>query len=288
MASPRHGILDREKASRNLKTFITTILGEPWSDDDDSAPQPHELQVLAEPISLEKIPAETLFLTSGVDIQIDRIEVGTLGFTADDQWLFLDHRVLYGDPQRDDVWHELDDLLAERYRHPAGGTIGRDTVAVDAGDGNMMQRVMAYAAARRAQRIIPVKGAPGSRAPLQHAQLKRSRNLHIVGVDALKTRLFDRLSRRQGVRFSEALPGAWFEQLLSERAVVRYSRGQPHRVFERYPGRLAEALDTVVYALAVKTIIGTPTARREAELLGFQAAPAFPAGGVIRSAWLER
>ncbi len=99
---------------KTSKTFVTTILGEPWGDDDDGAPQPHELQVRAEPISLEKIPAETLFLTSGADIQIDRIEVGTLGFTADDQWLFLDHRVLYGDPQRDDVWHELDDLLAER------------------------------------------------------------------------------------------------------------------------------------------------------------------------------
>src|SRR5207237_1710980 len=114
------------------KTFINTVLGEPWNDDDNDGPQPHELQVLAEPISLENIPAETLFLTSGVDIQIDRIEVGTVGFTADDEWLFLDHRVIYGDPQKDEVWRDLDELLRERYPHPLGGTISRDATCIDA------------------------------------------------------------------------------------------------------------------------------------------------------------
>ncbi len=148
-----------------------------------------------------------------------------------------------------------------------------------------MARVMAFAAGRRHLRIIPVKGAAGSRPPLVHAAAKRARNLHICGVDPLKTRLFDRLARREGIRFSDSLPGAWYEQLLSERAVVRYSRGQPMRVFERYLGRLAEGLDCAIYALAARSLIATSAARRGAELKGVTLPPVMPA--VIRSAWLD-
>lgn len=276
-----------KRRPETLRTFINTVLGEPWNDDDNDGPQPHELQVLAEPISLAAIPAEVLFLASGVDCQIDRLEIGTIGFTADDEWLFLDHRILYGPPDRDDVWRDLDELLRERYPHPAGGMISRDSTCIDAGDGNTMARVMAFAAAHRAQRVIPIKGAAGSRPPLVHAALKRARNLHICGVDGLKTRLFDRLARRHGIRFSDSLPGAWYEQLLSERPVVRYSRGQPNRVWERYPGKLAEALDAGIYALAARTLIATSSPRRQAELASRTGLPpVMPA--VIRSAWLER
>jgi phage terminase large subunit GpA-like protein len=274
-----------KRRPETLRTFVNTVLGEPWNDDDNDGPQPHELQVLAQPISLADIPREVLYLTAGVDVQIDRLEIGTIGFTADDEWLFLDHRLLYGDPQKDDVWRDLDELLAERYPHPAGGTIGRDATCIDAGDGNAMARVMAFCAGRRHLRAIPVKGASGSRPALVHAASKRARNLHICGVDGLKTRLFDRLARREGVRFSDSLPGAWYEQLLSERPVVRYSRGQPMRVFERYPGRLAEALDCTIYGLAARTLIATGAGRREAELRGVTLPAIMPT--VIRSAWLE-
>jgi phage terminase large subunit GpA-like protein len=108
----------------------------------------------------------------------------------------------------------------------------------------------------------------------------------ILGVDSQKTRLFDRLAKQMGVRFSDELPLAYYEQLTSERPVVRYARGQPHRVFERYPGRLAEALECLVYALAARTAITTPSPHREAELSGKPVSTPIPT--VIRSAWLER
>ena len=58
-------------------------------------------------------------------------------------------------------------------------------------------------------------------------------------------------------QFSNDLPPACYEQLTSECQAVLYTRGQPHRVFERYPSRLAEILDRAVYALAAKSVVGT-------------------------------
>lgn len=278
--------LAAKRQPETLRTFINTVLGEPWNDDGDDAPQPGDLQSLAEPIGLAAIPAEVLFLASGVDVQIDRLEVGTVGFTAADDWLFLDHRVIFGDPTREEVWRDLDDCLRERYRHPAGGYLTRDATCVDAGDGNVMQRVLSFAAAHRAWRVVAIKGAYGVRPPLARTESKRARGLHILGVDPLKGRLFDRLSRNVGVRFSDTLPGAWYEQLMAERRVIRYTRGQPHTVYERYPGRRAESLDCCVYALAARSLIGTDVGRRLAVLQGKPAAAVMPT--TIRSAWLER
>ncbi len=85
---------------------------------------------------------------------------------------------------------------------------------------------------------------------------------------------------------SEALWAEWFSQLASERRVVRYRFGRPVPVFERIPGRRAEALDSVIYAMAVRGLVKADLVRRENELRTTVAAPVLPA--VIRSAWMDR
>jgi phage terminase large subunit GpA-like protein len=78
----------------------------------------------------------------------------------------------------------------------------------------------------------------------------------IRGIDALSP-VYARLAKRTALQFSNDLPPACYEQLTSECQAVLYTRGQPHRVFERYPSRLAEILDRAVYALAAKSVVGT-------------------------------
>ena len=75
--------------------------------------------------------------------------------------------------------------------------------------------------------------------------------MFIVGADGLKRTILTRLARGRTMRFSDSLEAAYFEQLASERRVVRYVRGSPARRFEHTPGRQAEALDCLVYAFAV-------------------------------------
>jgi phage terminase large subunit GpA-like protein len=277
-----------KRRPESLRTFINTILGETFDEESDGA-SPHELQALAEPISLDNIDPSILYLTSSVDVQTGgngRLEVTTCGFSEDDHWYVLDHRVFYGDPMREEAWAELRDFLAERYPHPLGETIGRDATCIDAGDGNMMNRVLAFTSGNRSLRLIAVKGASGSRPPLTPSASKRTRSLQIMGVDSLKLRLFDRLSRKTGITFSDQLPLAFYEQVLSEKQVVRYSRGRPTRVYERVPGRNAEGLDCCVMCLAARSAVNIPSPRREAELSNRPVSKPMPT--VIRSAYLGR
>ena len=68
------------------------------------------------------------------------------------------------------------------------------------------------------------------------------------------------------LRFSNALEPSYYEQLASERKVVRYTRGQPVRRFERKPGARAEALDCLVYAWAARHVAAVTLETREATL----------------------
>ena len=104
-------------------------------------------------------------------------------------------------------------------------------------------------------------------------------------MDGLKARLLTQLSRGRSWRFSNTLAAEWFEQLTSERRVLRYSRGQPVRTFERIVGRRAEALDCVVYALAVRGLVTVDLTRRFNELREITPAPRMAA--VHRSKWMQ-
>jgi phage terminase large subunit GpA-like protein len=109
--------------------------------------------------------------------------------------------------------------------------------------------------------------------------------LFLVGVDTLKAALLDRLTRGSGLRFSHTLEAAYFEQVASERKVIRYQRGQPVRRFERIPGRRAEALDCLVYAHAARAGLQISLDVREAELRA-DAPPSAPPV-VVRSSFVE-
>ncbi len=267
-----------------LRTFVNTILAEPWRDDDtEGAIDPSGLAALAAPIGLDRIPASVLFLASGVDVQGDRIELSTLGFTAEDDWLVLAHTILAGDPLRDGVWHDLADILRETYTREDGARIARSMSAIDAGDGGMQDRVVAFA--RSVPSAVPIKGVAGARPLVTRSDSKRAR-LWLVGVDAAKQRLHDRLTRRSGFAFADTLPDEWRLQLTAERRAIRYQYGRPVVRWETVPGRRAEALDCAVYALAARAMVGTAPSRRADELTGHAPLPARPI--VVRSRWLER
>ena len=53
-----------------------------------------------------------------------------------------------------------------------------------------------------------------------------------------------------------------------------------------FPSRRAEALDSVVYAMAVRGLVKADLVRRENELRAIVCPPVVPA--VIRSAWMDR
>lgn len=272
-----------KKSPDTLRVFVNTVLGEIWREAADEIDE-SELAARAEPVSLEAIPAEVLVLTAGTDVQRDRLETTVTGWTAEGVMIALAHHVVWGSPDSNDTWTELDDFLKASWKHPLGGSLRIDAAAVDAGDGETMDKVLAFTKPRLARRVVAIKGAAGQRPAIQSSKGKHA--LWIVGVDGLKAQLLARLAKPGLVRFSEALGAEWFSQLASERRVVRYRFGRPVPVFERIPGRRAEALDSVIYAMAVRGLVKADLVRRENELRAIVSPAVLPA--VIRSTWLDR
>ncbi|WP_107339772.1 phage terminase large subunit family protein [Agrobacterium pusense] len=273
-----------KKAPETLQVFANTILGEPWKLDGDELDQ-HELFGLREAFALENLPGDVLWLTAGVDCQDDRLEVTTVGHGASDIFV-LDHRVFWGPIDGDSVWRELDDYLQMTWKHPKGGTLKIDACCVDSGDGGHTEIVYAFTRPRFNRRVVCIKGVAGFSRSLLERSVGKGQLLWLAGVDALKSLIFARLTRGEGLRFSEVLAPVYFEQLTSERRVVRYVRGVPQARFERIKGKRAESLDATAYAIAARQLIGQNMEQRAAEV----ASPAAPKvkSSMIRSAWLSR
>lgn len=274
-------------AKRNpdtLQVFVNTTLAEGWRESADELDE-SELASRAEPFGLDKIPPEVLLLTVGCDVQRDRLEIVFLGHGRDDVFV-LGNTVIWGPPAEDHVWAELDELLRSQWQHPRGGVLRVDAAAVDAGDGEMMDRVVAFCRPRFGRRVMAIKGAPGNRPAISRSKVQGA-PLFIVGVDGVKASLANRLSRGRSVRFSADLEPRYFEELASERYVLRYHKGAPVRRWERKPGVRAEGLDATVYALAVRGLVGVNLDRRETEVAS-AAAIKPPVSPVIKSRWLSQ
>jgi phage terminase large subunit GpA-like protein len=279
LVNARWGVLAKEFLSAKsdparLQSFTNTILGQGWST--PSMINEDVLAARAEPFDLNSIPPEVLILTAGADVQDDRVEVSIVGWTRESVALVLGHFVVWGSFDDDSTWQEVDELLRTRWRHPHGGQLKIDAACVDASDGDHFDKVLNFCYPRMNRRVFAIKGLYGARPSFQMAKGKRiGDKLALIGVDGLKNVIFDRLQRAQGIRFSKSLEPVYYEQLASERRVVRYARGQPTRRFERIGKARNETLDCLVYAMAARTPVKVAFDRREAELRG-TAAPVTP------------
>ncbi|RVT84558.1 phage terminase large subunit family protein [Rhodobacteraceae bacterium CCMM004] len=275
--------LAAKRSPETLQVFTNTVLGEPWKTEGDDLDE-HELFSRREAFTLQALPEDVLWLTCGVDCQDDRLEAVIVGH-SESEWFVLDHSVFWGPIDGDAVWLDLDAHLKQRWTHPLGGIIAIDACAVDSGDGGHTGLVHTFSRPRFGRRVVSIKGVSGFSRPLIQKSGSKGQLLWLVGSDSVKSHLFTRIERSQGIRFSEALDAPYFEMLTSERRVVRYVRGQPVARFERIPGKRAETLDATVYALAVQTLIGMRPDQRAKELASQAALKKPPT--VLRSKWIE-
>jgi phage terminase large subunit GpA-like protein len=144
------------------------------------------------------------------------------------------------------------------------------------------------------RKIFAGKGQAGSYPVLRMAKMKTKSQhggrLALLGVDTCKSIIFSRLQHGHSIRFSKSVLEAsptYFEQLCSERRVVRYVKGRPVRRFERVSHRArAEALDCACYAWAARSIVQIPPDQREDALRRADATAPLPAA--FRSKFMAR
>jgi len=263
-----------------LKSVKNTDLGETWVETGE-APDWQRLYDQRETSALGTVPAGGLFLTAGVDVQKDRLEVDVWAWGRGlESWL-IEHIVIEGGPQRPDAWTDLDALLDRTWPHASGAQLKLAKLAIDTG----YEAPAVYAWARRVGfgQVAPVKGVEGfNRAsPVSGPtfvdatdggkKLRRGARLWTVAVSTFKseTYRFLRLQRptdEERVEGAECLPGTvhlptwveseWLKQLVAEQLVtVKTKRGFTRLEWQKLRER-NEALDCRVYARAAAWIAG--------------------------------
>ena len=274
--------LRAKRSPATLKPYVNTVLGEPWRGEGDDLGPPH-LNGLRRPFSLDAVPSEVLVLTAGADVQQDRVEITFTGWTKDDDLRVLAHNVIWGSPTENETWAEVDDALRRQFRHPLGGVLNVDAAVIDSG--NWADAVYAFCRPRAVRRILPGKGMPGFARPSLSFSASRKVRLGLIGVDGIKAALHQRLAHGETILFSDRLGGDYFDQIASERLVVRYTRGQPVKKWELTAGRRNEALDTLTYSYAARVLVGLDLDRRAVDLASVSG-PAKQTS-IARSKWLE-
>jgi phage terminase large subunit GpA-like protein len=259
-----------------MQVFTNTVLGRVWKHSIDDV-EPEGLQARVEPFGLEKradFPREVLVVCAGVDTQPDRFEVVLWGW-SETQAHALGYHVIWGSPNDATTQNELDTLLRTQWQHPNGWTIGIEGAAIDSAGANT-QSVYNFVEPRFYRRVYAVIGRSGPRRIWEFSKRKEHRTrLAIVGIDQVKTDLFQRLplpafnEQNQptpgAVRFSHDLGEEFFDQLVGERRVVRYVRNRAVVEFRpRKAGQRVEVLDASVYAWAVRHTLRVNFAERRA------------------------
>ncbi len=268
---------EKAKAAQNkgdlepMQVFYNTRLAKVW----DAAQEQTKAAVLIErarreAFGLGSMPSGVMMITGSVDVQANRIEFMAMGWGVGMERWVIDHQVISGDPSDERTWAALDELLKARYRHPCGVGLGILAVAIDSG-GHHTDEVYQFCRVRRWRNIFAIKGAskPGKPVIAQRPSMvdvtwkgqteRGGAELWFVGTDTAKDWIYNRYPFETGpgaLHFANDLPDEFFAQCVAERKVARYVRG--HKRIEWVKGKAErnEALDLMVYCLAMAHYLG--------------------------------
>ncbi|VVM50392.1 phage terminase large subunit family protein [Pseudomonas fluorescens] len=254
-----------------MQVFYNTRLAKVW----DSAQEQTKADVLRQRARLESyglgsMPVGVLMLTGSVDVQANRLEFMVMGWGVGMERWIVDFQVVPGDPADERTWAALDELLKAKYRHPCGVGLGVLATAVDSG-GHHTDEVYQFCRVRRWRNVFAIKGAskPGKPVIAQRPSMvdvtwkgqteRNGAELWFVGTDTAKDWIYNRYPFESGpgaLHFANDLPDDFFDQCVAERKVARYVRG--HKRIEWVKGKAErnEALDLMVYCLAMAHYLG--------------------------------
>lgn len=140
----------------NLETtFVNTILGETFKIKGD-VPEWQNLYNRREKYTINTLNNTVCFITAGVDVQGDRLELEIVGWCKGKITYSIDYRVLTGDTAKKDVWDKLSLILEENWTREDGLIMPIKLMAVDSGYNT--QKVYDFCRKYDATRVIPIKG----------------------------------------------------------------------------------------------------------------------------------
>lgn len=250
-----------------MRSFRNNTEGLPYAYKSD-VPEGDELKLRAEGYGELEVPAGGLLLTSGVDVQHDRLAVVIRAWgRGEESWLVFWGEIFGStlDPGAG-AWLDLDALLMRDFRHASGSALRISAVSIDGSDGNRTEIVHAYVRRRKMHRFMAIKGAseqtddkreifatPRKVDPGKAGKMaKKGLETYIVGTARAKDLILDtRLKIIQSgpgcLHWYAGVRADYWEQLTSE--VKAPSRTRNRKTWQKKAGIRNEALDCEVYAL---------------------------------------
>lgn len=256
-----------------LKTFLNTQLAETWIEKGE-APDSQRLYERREEYSTNELPDGVVFLTSGVDVQKDRLELEIVGWGRDKQSWSIDYRVIMGDTATPQPWNELDKLLTESWSTNANPDRKIQIRMLTVDTGYNTQHVYNWVRRHASDRVRAIKGHGGAQTILgtprdvdvgrDGAKLRRALKLWTVGVSVLKSELYGWLKMDKPLDGEQFNAGychfpmydlEHFKRLTSEQLMKKTTKGQTLYVWEKVQER-NEQLDCRIYARAAASMFG--------------------------------
>ena len=154
---------EAQKNPAELQVFVNTVLGETWAQQGE-APDWQRLYDRREDYKIGRVPKGGLFLTAGVDIQKDRIEVEVVAWGRGKESWSVDYQVLDGQTGEAAVWQKLRTLLDAYYLTESRVALPIVKYAIDSGYAT--PEVYALTRNYGGARAVVIKGDSRAAAPV--------------------------------------------------------------------------------------------------------------------------
>ncbi|MBR6832842.1 MAG: phage terminase large subunit family protein [Fibrobacter sp.] len=259
--------LEAQGDPQKLKVWTNNVEGRAWDEENQVRHDFSELLLRRENYGCE-VPDGAVILTAGVDTQDDRLECEIVGWGRGLESWSIDYMIIPGNPNQDDVWETLDDILINASYAKADGTRLYVAAALVDSGGHKTTAVYKYCAKREWRRIYASIGARGPNSPVisRPGSTKKSSaenaKLITVGTDTIKDWFFNVLTfEKPGPGYchfpmKDAYNQEHFKQLAeSEVKKSHMSRGFLTYSYEKIYDR-NEPLDCRVYARAAINLVG--------------------------------
>ena len=265
---------DAQGSDAAIKAFKNTELGETFVESGE-APDWQRLYERREDYTVGTVPKGGFFLTAGIDVQKDRIEVSVWAWGREKECWLIEHRVLDGDTSRNDVWNRLTKLTAETWPHELGCQLSLKRIAIDSGYAT--QEVYDWVRKQSSSLVVAVKGVARGSALVGSAtavetghdgkKLRRGIRIRPVSGHIAKLELFGNLRKNPptdesgepyppGFVHFPKMDEEFIKQICSEQLITKRNRaGYAIREWQKLRER-NEALDCYVYARAAAAMEG--------------------------------
>jgi phage terminase large subunit GpA-like protein len=197
--------LTKKDSPADLQTFINTSLAENWVEKGE-APEWEILLARREGYDVGTIPAGGLFLTAGVDVQRDRLEVEVVAWGRNRESWSVDYQIFEGKTSECAVWGKLEAFRSATYPTSSGVELPISRMFVDSGDGTTTNDVYNWVRTQPSTQVFAIKGRDKGTLPVSQPspvdvtvsghRIKAGLKIRIIDVGFFKSEFYACLKLR--------------------------------------------------------------------------------------------